>query len=144
MKEQLRNLSLHRLGKAKDDLESAQALLDLGKFAQSMNRSYYAMFHATRAVLAFDRFDSKKHSGVISFFIVNYVKTGKINDTFSKMLTGAEKVRLNCDYNDFFVADRETAELQVVNATSYLCMIEILLEEKKQAINEMKGNDTRD
>ena len=30
------------------------------------NRSYYAVFHAMRAVLAFDKIDLKRHSGIIS------------------------------------------------------------------------------
>ena len=137
MKEQLLNLSLHRMEKAKDDFDSSESLLKLGKFAQSINRSYYAMFHAVRAVLALDRFDSKKHSGVISFFIFNYVKDGRIDNKYSKMLTNAEKVRVNSDYNDFYIADKETAEIQLNNARSFLEMIEELLEEKKKGMGEL-------
>lgn len=40
------------------------------------NRSYYAIFHAARVVLALDGQDYKKHSGVISNFQKNYIKTG--------------------------------------------------------------------
>ncbi|MCH7723775.1 MAG: hypothetical protein IIA49_06765 [Bacteroidetes bacterium] len=31
------------------------------------------MFHSVRALLAFDKFDSKRHSGIISYFINKYV-----------------------------------------------------------------------
>ncbi|MDI6735925.1 MAG: HEPN domain-containing protein [bacterium] len=53
-----KDLAKYRIEKAKGDLETAKINFDSGKFAQSINRSYYAMFHITRALLAFDRFDS--------------------------------------------------------------------------------------
>ena len=40
------------------------------------NRSYYAIFHAMRAVLALDGIDMKRHSGVMSEFRRLYIKTG--------------------------------------------------------------------
>jgi uncharacterized protein (UPF0332 family) len=135
IKEQLLSLSAHRLEKAKDDLESSESLFELGKFAQSINRSYYAMFHAVRAILALDKFDSKKHSGVISYFILNYVKAEKVDEKFSKMLTSAEKIRINSDYSDFYIVDKETAEVQLNNAKSFLIMIEELLEVKKTEVS---------
>lgn len=132
MKDKLLSLSEHRLEKARDDLESSESLFELGKFAQSINRSYYAMFHSVRAVLALDKFDSRKHSGVISFFIFNYIKGGRVDDRYSKMLTNAEKIRINSDYNDFYIVDRNMAEEQLNNAGCFLKMIGSLLEEKKK------------
>ncbi|MDQ3019979.1 MAG: hypothetical protein M3R36_05330 [Bacteroidota bacterium] len=32
------------------------------------------MFHSVRALFLFDKFDSKKHSGIISYFNKNYIK----------------------------------------------------------------------
>ena len=64
-----RELSEYRLSKAKQDLLAAKLLFDNNHFAQSLNRSYYAIFHAVRSLLAYDKFDSKKHSGIISYFI---------------------------------------------------------------------------
>ena len=40
------------------------------------HRSYYAIFHAMRAVLALDGIDMKRHSGVMSEFRRLYIKTG--------------------------------------------------------------------
>jgi uncharacterized protein (UPF0332 family) len=128
----LLDLSLHRMDKARGDLESSKTLFDISKFAQSINRSYYAMFHAARAILALDKFDSKTHSGVISFFIHNYTKTGKFDDRYGKMLKNAEKIRINSDYVDFYIADKETAQLQLNNAECFLEMVEKFLDEKRR------------
>lgn len=72
MDQKLIDLCKYRMAKAEDDLEGAELMLSGSKFAQSLNRSYYAMFHATRALLTFKKVDSKKHSGVIRFFNMYY------------------------------------------------------------------------
>lgn len=55
------DLSKYRLEKSKEDLLSSKLLFENGFYKQSVNRSYYSIFHATRALLALDKFDSKKH-----------------------------------------------------------------------------------
>lgn len=62
------DLSFYRLNKAKRDLEDSKRTLELEMYDNAANRSYYAIFHAARAVLALDGLDFKKHSGVISSF----------------------------------------------------------------------------
>ena len=122
------DLSAYRLEKAKDDLETADLNLGNNKFSQSVNRSYYAMFHAARALLALDEFDSKKHTGIISFFNRHYIKPGKIESEFSKMLTAAFKIRNKSDYNDFYIAAREDAQIQLENAKKFLKRLEEYIE----------------
>jgi uncharacterized protein (UPF0332 family) len=62
------DLSKYRMAKAKDDLRAAEELYKIQLYKQSMNRSYYAIFHAVRALLALDEVDFKKHAGVIGYF----------------------------------------------------------------------------
>ena len=78
------DLSGYRLEKAKEDLETAEENLKTGKLRASVNRSYYAVFHALRAITALDHFDSGKHSGIIAFFNLHYVKTGIFDKEISK------------------------------------------------------------
>ncbi len=128
MEKRQRDLSKYRIEKAKDELDTADLIFKNNKFSQSINRSYYAMFHSVRALLALDKFDSKKHTGVISFFNQHYIKTGKIETEFSNMLTAAFKIRNKSDYNDFFIAVREDAQIQLENAKKFLERIEKFLE----------------
>ncbi|MBQ3377015.1 MAG: HEPN domain-containing protein [Synergistaceae bacterium] len=51
--------SKYRLEKAQDDLRTAKLLFDAKEFEAAANRSYYAFFHAMRAVLALEPFDAK-------------------------------------------------------------------------------------
>jgi uncharacterized protein (UPF0332 family) len=124
MEERQRDLSRYRMEKAKDDLGVSKLNLDNKKFSQSINRSYYSMFHAARALLALERYDSKKHSGVISYFTKNFIKPGKIESEYSKMLTGAFRIRNACDYDDFFVVAYTDAKAQYDNAVRFIERIE--------------------
>ena len=72
--EDLINLSKARISHAEDCLREARLLLDGDEYKGAANRSYYAAFHAMRAVLILDEFDSKKHSGIIAKFREKYLK----------------------------------------------------------------------
>lgn len=48
------DLSLYRLAKAKQYLDDAKKTLAMEMYDTAANRSYYAIFHAARAVLALD------------------------------------------------------------------------------------------
>ena len=127
-----RELSEYRLSKAKQDLLAAKLLFDNNHYAQSLNRSYYTIFHAVRSLLAFDKFDSKKHSGIISYFINNYVKSGMIDEKYSQMLTKAQRLRLDSDYDDLYVADKETAKKQLDDAKEFISLIEDYINQNKE------------
>ena len=61
--EQRALLSKRRVESAEECLLAAQSNYDNDFFKAAANRAYYAIFHAMRAVLALDGFDSRKHSG---------------------------------------------------------------------------------
>jgi uncharacterized protein len=124
MQHDIKDLILYRLEKSKQDFESAEILLGKGKHAQSLNRSYYTVFHATRALLALDKFDSKKHSGIVSYFIKNYIATGIFKKEYSKIILRAEKFRTKSDYMDFYEVSKEDAEGQLKDAKGFLMMLE--------------------
>ena len=63
-----RDYAKYRISRAKEDLDTAHMLYEAGKYRIANNRAYYAIFHAIRAVLVFDDFDSSKNSGVIVEF----------------------------------------------------------------------------
>jgi len=78
------DISKYRFECANDDLEAGQIALEHNKLKNSINRSYYAIFHAIRAVNSLEGFDSKKHSGVIAYFNQHFIKTGKFDVSCSK------------------------------------------------------------
>lgn len=94
------------------------------------NRSYYAIFHAARAVLALDGQDYKKHSGVISSFQREYIKTGTFEKNMSNIIKSAFDLRNESDYDDFYVASKEDIAKQVEEAEFFVNEIAKYLSEK--------------
>lgn len=104
------DLSAHRLAKAEALLHQAEVLFRDGAYDGSINRSYYAVFNAIRSLLAFLHIDSRRHSGVISFFDRYFVKTGIFDRTASQIVHMAFEVRQTGDYEDFFSPDPDDAK----------------------------------
>lgn len=77
------------------------------------------MFHMTRALLALDGFDSKKHSTIIGYFNQHYIASEKIDVVYNKFLSNAFQIRNQSDYNDFYVVSRNETEKQLRNAIQF-------------------------
>lgn len=130
MESSLNELSQYRFRRACEDLEDARLLLQEKRFKSSVNRSYYAIFHALRAVTALDGFDASKHSSIIAYINHSYVKEGIFDKSLSKMLDTAYRLRERADYKDFEIISKEMAENQIWKAEKILAMIKPYLEEK--------------
>jgi uncharacterized protein (UPF0332 family) len=113
-----------RLDKARIFLRDAETNMTVDSFLTSVNRSYYCIYHAMRAVLALERFDSKKHSGVISQFRRNYIKTGIFPSTLSDIITKSFRDRNDSDYNDYYLISKDDVAAQIENAKTFLAAVE--------------------
>ena len=58
MEGSLRELAGYRMERAREMLDAAKDNLEIGQFKTSLNRSYYAIFHAMRAANILKGFDS--------------------------------------------------------------------------------------
>lgn len=119
----------YRLDKSKEDLEAAKLLFGYENYRIANNRAYYSIFHALRAVLVFDNFDSSKHSGVIAEFRRKYIKKGVFPIEMSKMIGSAFTIRNASDYDDMFIASKEESAEQIANAEKVYKMVSEYIEE---------------
>lgn len=117
-------LSRLRIQNAKESLRVAESNFDNSFYKAAANRAYYAVFHAMRAVLALDGFDSKKHSGVIAQFRKEYIKTQKFDVKYSVTISDLFKSRTDCDYDDFFEVSKEDIERQLAQTTEFVAAVE--------------------
>ena len=130
MEGSLKDLAKYRIERAKEDLDRAKREYNIGDYKLSLNRSYYAIFHAIRAVNILDEFDSSKHSGVIAHFNQCHVKTGDFESSVSKKITSAMNIRQKSDYDDFFIASKNDAEIQVQQAEEIIKDVEKYVDSK--------------
>ena len=121
-------LAKYRLEKAQECYNDAVATFESGSFNTAANRIYYSIFHAMRAVLALDGFDSKKHSGIISAFRQKYIKTGFFDVKFSEMIELGFKLRGKSDYDDFYVISKAEVSEQIDDSKLFLTAVEKFIE----------------
>ena len=127
----LKELAGYRMDRAKEMLVAARENLEIGQYKTSLNRSYYAIFHAMRAMNILKGFDSSKHSGVIAFFNKEYLKENILDRNLSIVIKNSAFLREKSDYDDFYIASKQEAEKQLEEAERFLDAVEI-------AMNKMK------
>lgn len=124
MEGSLRELAEYRMARAREMLSASESNLEIGQLKTSLNRSYYAIFHAMRSANALKGFDSSKHSGVIAFFTKEYLKTDIIDRSLSAIIKESSFCREKSDYDDFYVASRAETEKQLKNAQYFVQQVE--------------------
>ena len=129
MDKDLVTLSHYRIEQAERCLKSAKILEEDEDYKGAANRSYYAIFHAMRSVLALENKDFSRHSGVSAYFRKTYIKTGTFDIRMSDIIREAFDVRDESDYDDFYVVSKEEVLEQIDNAEFFLTTIKDYLNE---------------
>lgn len=128
MEGSIKELVRYRMDRANEMLVAAEENLKVNQYRTSLNRSYYAVFHAMRAVNILDGFDSSKHSGVIAYFSKAFLKEGKLDKDLSKIIKDTSYLREKSDYDDFYLASCQETETQLGNARKFVAVIEKYLD----------------
>lgn len=100
MKEELKQLVLYRMERAKEAVEEAELLFSKGHIRTSVNRLYYACFYAASAILLAKGYSSSKHSGIRSLFHQKLVKTGLVSSSAGPLYNRLFDARHKADYAD--------------------------------------------
>lgn len=107
------------LNEANECLTDARIMLESKRWKAAVSRSYYAMYHAVRAVLLSEDIATFTHQGANIQFGKHFVKTGifdrKLIKTFSKMLDTRQKA----DYEIGFSASESDATHAFVEAENF-------------------------
>lgn len=117
-------LSAGQMKRAAEIVGFIPAYIDIGDYNGAVNRAYYAVFHAIKAVELLDNYDSKKHSGLIAHFRQEYIKTGIIDVKYSDIIQELSQFRNDSDYNILAVITSSDAQEQYENAKEFVRMIE--------------------
>jgi len=129
-------LADYRIERAKEILVEAKDTLKQNHYKLSVNRSYYAMFTAAKALLALKEKDSSKHSGVISLFNKYIIKDSLFPKKLSKYLPKAKDLREDADYVDFINITKDDAKLQLERAAEFI-------KEAEKTISKMLNNQEK-
>ncbi len=121
----------YRLSQAHESLKEADVLLREGMSLRSvMNRLYYAMFYALLALFQERQVGTAKHSGAISLFDREFIKTGIFEREFSKVLHRAFELRQKGDYMEQTEVTKQDIDEIKPKAIDFINRAEAYLREK--------------
>jgi uncharacterized protein len=108
------------LEKADSKIKSAIELLEKEYFDDAVSRAYYAAFHAAQAILVTEGLHAETHRGLMTLFGLHFVKTGKFETKFGKMLSNLKDDRETGDYEAVSFVDQEIANNALAEAKAFV------------------------
>ncbi len=97
-----------RLEQARESLKEAETLKNSNLFRGAINRAYYAMFYSVMALATLKDHVTTKHSGMISFFDKEFIKTKILPPELSRALHLGFDRRQSNDYGEIWgVSEKE-------------------------------------
>jgi uncharacterized protein (UPF0332 family) len=84
--------------KARAKLASAEVLAGAGQADDAISRAYYAVFHASSALLLMDGIRSRSHSGLGNQLGLRFIAPGRLDRRWSRVLADLRGERENGDY----------------------------------------------
>ena len=128
MESTTKTLIIGYIQKANKKLEVAEKLLKSSDYDDAVSRAYYAVFHATQALLLTEGERAETHKGIVMLFGLLFVKTGKFSKNIGKYLANLKDDRESGDYEVFSFIDKETAETAISEANQFLKEAKLYLE----------------
>ncbi len=100
----------YRLESARNTFDAAPVLAENNFWNSAVNRLYYALFYAVNALLVKNNIETMSHSATKAKFSQAFVKTGKFDKKYGKLLSELFDWRQKGDYANIFDYDADTVE----------------------------------
>jgi uncharacterized protein len=97
-----------RIESANKTFQAAVILTQNGFWNSAVNRLYYSVFYAVNASLVCNEVYTQTHSGVRNQFSRGFIKTGKLDKKYGKLLTQLYDWRQKGDYENLYDFTGET------------------------------------
>jgi len=104
------------LERAKEDLDYAVKCIDENNLRFAVDRAYYTIYHAIRAILFLEQKDLKEDSEIIAYFNKNYIKTDLFPSDLDNLISGVQRVKNMNSYDDIYTVSVYEAEKQIESA----------------------------
>ena len=122
--EQLLKMIQFRMQQAHETVHDAEVLSEAGSWRGVINRAYYAMFYSILALAVLKQMDTSLHSGAITFFDREFIKTGIFTKELSKKFHFAFDNRQIHDYGETIFVDESIANEMLIDAKEFVDSIE--------------------
>lgn len=121
----------NRIETAYKTLDAAKILVENGFWNSAVNRLYYSVFYIVNALLVKHKIITQSHSGAKSQFSLHFIKTGKLDKKYGKLLAELFDWCQKGDYENLYEFDSESV-LPILD--SVLDMIQQIEKEIKNTL----------
>lgn len=122
------DIVVYRMGKAYRLLHEVDILIENELWNSTINRMYYACFHAVSALLIKNGIEVKSHMGVRQAFGLHFVKAGKVPLEYGRIFSRIYDKRQSGDYDDFIDFTRDEVEKLYLQIKSFIIIVCNLIE----------------
>lgn len=122
-----RNYVQRCLARADEIFQDAEMLLRQERLRSTADRAYYAVYHATQALLYSKGLKPKTHAGLQHMFDEHVVKAGIVSKELGKTLVDAFRLRQKSDYDVEAIITKESVEDVMKRARQFICKIKDLI-----------------
>ncbi len=129
-------LSRYRMEKAKKLLDDAGTLLKASSYESSVNRSYYAVLTASRALLILRGSDHETNEGVKTMLSKEFIRTGLLPKEFGEIFRAIQARRIDSDYGDYVEIRKEEATDSLSGAQEFVKKTEEVLNKIMEGLKE--------
>ena len=105
---------------AQEELDTADLLWKNDRYRACVSRSYYAMYHATQALLSLKDLSTKTHKGIIQMFGQHFIKTNIFPVELARALSDAYDMRRLSDYEETIFLSSKQSEIILNSARSFI------------------------
>ncbi len=100
----------YRMESAFNTLDAARVLAKNGFWNSCVNRLYYSVFYAVNALLVSEEIQTKSHTSTKSQFSLHFVKTGRFDKKYGRLLSKLYDWRQKGDYDNIFDYNSDSVE----------------------------------
>jgi len=126
------DLCKYRIEKSKKLISDATKLFDAASYESSVNRSYYAILTAAKALLVLRGIEPETHDGVKTMLSKEFIRTGLLPKEFGETFRGIYARRIDSDYGDYIEIGIDESAESLKRAYEFVEKVEVL------AINILK------
>ncbi len=117
------------IARAEGFLHSAEQLFKMEFWADSVSRSYYAVFHAATAALLNQGIVRRSHHAIWSAFGEHFAATGRMDQRLHRYALDIFEARNLSDYSAKSWTTREDAEESLQNARLFVAAAKTFIDE---------------
>ena len=115
------------LSKAFQLMDDVEVLMQNGRYTSIISRLYYACFHAASALLLTHVLTSKTHKGLHVLLHQHLVLSGILARSQAKFFARLFEERMEDDYGDFYIADKDDVASYIDPAKGFISNIENII-----------------